>query len=368
MSKQLENVYSWDKMPKYIQWNKSKSTTIYFAPLVFKKENEHDPDAYVAMYARESFRTTGLSFRMKDYLFRVEAPTLDEVLRKFGERFHTLQEKEIIQGRLLIPGKIESDYRELINEELYYQTRDQYRRNWLKLHHRVTTCLAFLIAFVVASCTSPTTGGNNPDEPSNPGNPNKPVKAEFVYTIQQPMTVVLTNKSENAGSYRWTFGDGESSTERNPTHRYQKKGVYEIKLTASNNKGQQSAYATVKVEEPTRIYISGFTVSKIPYENQYYRIKVIDDDFFTTTWVETDYKLLSSVNVPYTANLTTPVLLNGIDEDNYYIMQLYYNTKNSGTGTKVAAYKMTKEQILQYPEKLTGTSDNVSLTTYFSYK
>lgn len=202
-----------------------------------------------------------------------------------------------------------------------------------------------------------------------PTYPEPEIKAEFEYIIQQPMTVVLTNKSENANTFRWSFGDGESSNERNPVHRYKKKGVYEIQLTASRiNKGQQSAYATVKVEEPTKIYISGFTVGKIPYENQYYRIKVIDDDFFTTTWVETEYKLLSSVIVPYTANLKTPVLLSGIDEDNYYAMQLYYNTKNSGTGTQVVSYKMTKEQILQYPEKLTGTSDNVSLTTYFSYK
>lgn len=195
------------------------------------------------------------------------------------------------------------------------------------------------------------------------------LKAEFKYAVRQPMTVELTNLSENANTFRWSFGDGETSNDRNPIHRYKQKGVYEIQLTASRvNKEQQSAYATVKVEEPTKIYISGFTVGKIPYENQYYRIKVIDDDFFTTTWVETEYKLLSSVIVPYTANLKTQVLLSGIDEDNYYTMQLYYNTKNSGNGTKVAEYKMTKAQILQYPEKLTGTSDNVSLTTYFSYK
>lgn len=225
-----------------------------------------------------------------------------------------------------------------------------------------------LAAMVVMAAACRTTGGHNPDEPINSGNTNRPVRAGFDYSLQQPMTVVLTNRSENASSFQWSFGDGESSTERNPIHRYKKKGVYEIELAASNNKERQSAYAVVKVEEPTKIYITGFTIGKIPYENQYYRIKVIDDDLLTTTWVETDYKLLSSVNVPYTANLINPVLLSGISEDNYYTMQLYYNTKNSGTGTRVAAYKMTKEQILQYPERLTGTSDNVSLTALFSYK
>ena len=226
-----------------------------------------------------------------------------------------------------------------------------------------------MIASIMAACS--TTGGNdpvNPDKAENHGNPNKPMTAAFSYQVQQPMTVVLTNRSENASTYLWSFGDGERSDERNPSHRYQKKGVYEICLTASNNKGQQSAYATVQIEEPSRIYISGFTIGKIPYENQYYRIEVTDDDFFTNTWVQTEYRLLSSAIVPYTANMSSPVLLSGIDGDNYYTMQLYYNTKNSGTGTRVGAWKMTKAQILNYPESLTGTSDNASLTTYFVYK
>lgn len=226
-----------------------------------------------------------------------------------------------------------------------------------------------MIASIMAACS--TTGGNDPDDPDktgNIGNPNKSVIAEFSYQVQQPMTVVLTNRSENASTCLWSFGDGESSSERNPTHRYKSKGVYEIVLTAINNKGSQSAYATVKVEEPSQIFIKGFTIGKIPYENQYYRIEVIDDDFFTTTWVQTEYRLLSRVIVPYTANMSSPVLLSGLNDDNYYVMRLYYNTKNSGTGTRVGSWKMTKSEILQYPESLTGESDDASLTTYFMYK
>lgn len=228
-----------------------------------------------------------------------------------------------------------------------------------------------LTASILLSCSSPSTGGNVPSEPiapSNPGNPNKPVTAEFSYQVQQPMTVVLTNRSKNASSYQWSFGDGETSTKQNPTHRYRSKGIYEIILTASNNQGTQSAYATVKIEEPSQIFIKGFTIGKIPFENQYYRIEVIDDDFFTTTWVQTEYRLLSSAIVPYTANMSSPVLMSGLSDDNYYTMRLFYSTKNTGTGTKVGSWKMTKAEIMQYPESLTGTSDAASLTTYFMYK
>ncbi|WP_341841275.1 PKD domain-containing protein [Chitinophaga caseinilytica] len=42
----------------------------------------------------------------------------------------------------------------------------------------------------------------------------------------------FTNESRNAVRYRWDFGDGNSSTDPNPTHQYLRSGVYEVCLTA----------------------------------------------------------------------------------------------------------------------------------------
>lgn len=151
MQNNSQNVYSWDQMPKYIQWNKSKSTTYYYSPLVFKKENERDLDAYVAMYARQFFRSTGLSFRTKDYLFRVEAPTLSEALERFMERFMLLQREQIIDGRYLQAEKIERKHRELVNEKLYYQTRDDYRRKIVR-GHGVVTSIILALTILMTSC------------------------------------------------------------------------------------------------------------------------------------------------------------------------------------------------------------------------
>lgn len=45
----------------------------------------------------------------------------------------------------------------------------------------------------------------------------------------------FTNFTPNASSYLWSFGDGETSTSKNPTHIYKKNGYYTVSLTASNN-------------------------------------------------------------------------------------------------------------------------------------
>ncbi|MEM9859448.1 MAG: PKD domain-containing protein, partial [Bacteroidota bacterium] len=46
------------------------------------------------------------------------------------------------------------------------------------------------------------------------------------------LTVFFTNESVNATSYVWDFGDGNSSTGLNPSHRYEEAGRYEVSLSA----------------------------------------------------------------------------------------------------------------------------------------
>lgn len=56
--------------------------------------------------------------------------------------------------------------------------------------------------------------------------------ADNMEFCKQPATVKFTNLSENAYSYHWNFGDGNTSTLVNPTHNYQNLGSYNVTLTA----------------------------------------------------------------------------------------------------------------------------------------
>ena len=78
---------------------------------------------------------------------------------------------------------------------------------------------------------------NNPaDLPALPG--PKP-SAAFEFT-RDNYTVTFTNKSINATSYLWDFGDGGTSTVANPVHTYPGDGSYTVTLTAMDGMGQTS--------------------------------------------------------------------------------------------------------------------------------
>ncbi|GAA4792143.1 hypothetical protein GCM10023231_20140 [Olivibacter ginsenosidimutans] len=60
---------------------------------------------------------------------------------------------------------------------------------------------------------------------------------DVVYQVQvSGHDVNFTNQTEGGTAYRWDFGDGESSTEENPTHTYPSKGkfVATLYVTAAN--------------------------------------------------------------------------------------------------------------------------------------
>lgn len=79
--------------------------------------------------------------------------------------------------------------------------------------------------------------------------------AEAPYTLftfdVTDLTASFSNRStDNPESYSWDFGDGETSTEQNPTHTYQEAGTYTVVLTTGNASGEDQFQRTVTVTEP----------------------------------------------------------------------------------------------------------------------
>ncbi len=68
---------------------------------------------------------------------------------------------------------------------------------------------------------------------------SKPV-AVFTYSgvPTAPSDIQFNNTSEKAERYEWDFGDGTTSEEKNPVHRYLSSGNYTVKLKAINKKNK----------------------------------------------------------------------------------------------------------------------------------
>jgi hypothetical protein len=71
-----------------------------------------------------------------------------------------------------------------------------------------------------------------------------------------PLAVSFVNRSwEDARSFLWDFGDGTTSSERNPMHAYQVLGIYSVTLTTSGLAGSvvERKYGLVRVTSATGV-------------------------------------------------------------------------------------------------------------------
>lgn len=57
---------------------------------------------------------------------------------------------------------------------------------------------------------------------------------------EAPCQINFTNESVGGDTYSWDFGDGNSSTDENPSHIYESAGVYTVTLTANESGGGSS--------------------------------------------------------------------------------------------------------------------------------
>lgn len=84
-------------------------------------------------------------------------------------------------------------------------------------------------------------------------------KFKFDFSCQNAFAYTFTNLAIGAESWQWDFGDGQTSTERNPSHTYSDTGTYFVSLSTFNNTTGCHGYK-VKEVRPTGIH-PGFYVS-----------------------------------------------------------------------------------------------------------
>ena len=112
-------------------------------------------------------------------------------------------------------------------------------------------------AYTVNLTVSNTNGTNSTSSTITVLQPVFPV-SNFISNITSgytPLSVQLTDLSNNTAGWNWDFGDGIISTEQSPAHTYSTAGNYAVNLTAINANGTDSKLTTIKVlEQPAAVF------------------------------------------------------------------------------------------------------------------
>lgn len=166
-------------------------------------------------------------------------------------------------------------------------------------------CYSMLLAAV--------TGGCKKDETSP--------AADIFYKVSiVDRTVTFTNETTGAVSYKWDFGDGETSTETSPVHTYPGKGKYVPTLYATLSDGSI-------VEGSTVIYIAKTSPVKLD-DNSFSDWDNITDYVITPAPTETFFK---KVIVDYDAQYLYMYIEAATRQANADIYDFYLDTDNDGS-------------------------------------
>ena len=130
-----------------------------------------------------------------------------------------------------------------------------------------------ILALVASACVE--------SEPDYKNFPSKDVDFAFAvegdeYTTDfyYVSTMQFTNTSSKQGNVHWDFGDGTSSTEANPTHKYSKSGNYNVTLTIEGEQiGTVDLLAGSTVDRNQVLY----TLARVKefFSSTYFKVVVI---------------------------------------------------------------------------------------------
>ncbi len=99
---------------------------------------------------------------------------------------------------------------------------------------RMAFFMSALAVVTFSSC------GKDKDDPIAPANPI--ASFQFEVSATNFLQVTFTNFSQNAATYEWNFGDGQTSAEKDPVHVYTAAGNYTVVLTAKNSAGTSATF------------------------------------------------------------------------------------------------------------------------------
>lgn len=220
----------------------------------------------------------------------------------------------------------------------------------------------FLAAIIIALCAC--------GEQNTPTyKPTKNPTVDFSYSRQSPMMFQFINQSSGCDSYKWDFGDGTWSNSEDAYHEYSEIGTYTVTLTGTSNGSSFRKSRTIKVTMP-QIYIAGYTLYQIPYENKYYKLEFKDDNLLPSEWdFATSFTpLLNKSDMPYTRMFTNPKQCENISSHTYYTVTVLRANTTNGSTTQCMKQKLYVKDILNYNEEYILNTTSTSIGVHMRYE
>jgi gliding motility-associated-like protein len=170
-----------------------------------------------------------------------------------------------------------------------------------------------------------------------------------------PAVIIFDNKSRNADTYQWTFGDGANSTIAAPSHTYNNPGTYSISLTATAQ-GQCTATLTKNsliniVPMPIALFKSS------PLENTVVEFKYASFEFMNNSQDATTYEW----DFGDGTSSTDMSPLHKYEETGDFRVTLYVTNDIGCTdSTSRAYYKVIPDLLLQIPNAFSPNGDGIN--------
>jgi subtilisin family serine protease len=111
-----------------------------------------------------------------------------------------------------------------------------------------------------------------------------------------PMTVNFTGTTARpATTWSWTFGDGGTSTEQNPTHEYLQPGIYDVSSTIESG----GAYYTKSVARMISIYADTLVIGDGIFNGTIGRVDVSVHNYVPLSLIDLPFKYTGSMNITF---------------------------------------------------------------------
>jgi hypothetical protein len=200
---------------------------------------------------------------------------------------------------------------------------------------------------------------------TNTNQETKTPSVSFVTERVSPLMFKFTNTSYNCSSFRWDFGDGTYANGKDAYKSYETIGTYTVTLTGTAVDGKKYYSSEEIVITRPKIYVVGYTLYRIPYENRYYKLVVKDDNLFPSDWDwYTRYTpLLDNTDIPYSYEFVNPVQFVNPESHTYYTVQLIRTTNTSSTSNDVSCtkQKLYVKDLLKYEQEYILETDATAI-------